>query len=225
MKFLIISALIAVAAAYGGGGGRSSGGGYGGGMSRSSGGGYGGGSGRGGSGGRGGGEGQVIPAAIQSRHQIEFRDVPSTGEVSPTTIEVGAGQIPLNILFRSASSNLNIQQSHEGAGGSNQETSSEDEPHVLKHSVTKPIIQEVREIITPSRKIEIQPVQEEILTIVAKGDNNRNQGGSSGGFGGMGGGFGGGKSSGGFGGSSLGGGRSSGGYGGSSSRGSSKGGY
>ncbi len=77
-------------------------------------------------------------AAIQSRHRVEFRDVPSTGETSPTTIEVGAGQIPLNILFRSASSNLNIQQQHDGAGGSNQETSSEDEPHYLRHSVTKP---------------------------------------------------------------------------------------
>ena len=42
----------------------------------------------------------------------------------------------LSIL--SASSNLNIQQMHEGAGGSNQETSSEDEPHLLKHQVTKP---------------------------------------------------------------------------------------
>ena len=41
-------------------------------------------------------------------------------------------------MYFSASSNLNIQQVHEGAGGSNQETQSEDEPHVLKHSVTKP---------------------------------------------------------------------------------------
>lgn len=118
------------------------------------------------------GGGQVIPAAVQSRHQVEFRDVPSTGSVNPTTIEVGANSVPLNILFRSASSNLNIQQAHDGAQGSTQETSSEDEPHRLIHSVTKPIIQEVREVITPYRKItqEIKPVQEEILTIVARGN-------------------------------------------------------
>ena len=43
-----------------------------------------------------------------------------------------------DFMYFSASSNLNIQQVHEGAGGSNQETQSEDEPHVLKHQVTKP---------------------------------------------------------------------------------------
>ena len=96
----------------------------------------------------------MINAAINTRHQIEFRDVPSTGNIiTPAVVEVGAGQVPLNILFRSASSSLNVLQAHDGAQGSTQESDSEDEPHVLKHSVTKPIIQEVREVITPSRKI------------------------------------------------------------------------
>ena len=82
-------------------------------------------------------------------------------------------------------------QAHDGAQGSIQESQSEDEPHVLKHSVSKPIIQEVREVITPSRKIvqEIQPVQEEILTIVARengitGGVNSGLGGFIGGAGG-----------------------------------------
>lgn len=88
-------------------------------------------------------EGQVIPAAIQTRHEIQFRDVPSMGTVNPTTIEVGANTIPLNIVFRSASSNLNILQDHQSSGGTVQESNSEDEPHILKHSVKKPIIQEV----------------------------------------------------------------------------------
>lgn len=114
--------------------------------------------------------GQLIPAAIHTVHNIEFRDVPSTGSFNPATIEVGAQSIPLMILFRSSSSTLNIQQAHDGAQGSTQESSSEDEPHRLVHSVTKPIIQEVHEVITPFRKItqEIQPVQEEIQTIVAR---------------------------------------------------------
>ena len=34
--------------------------------------------------------GQVIPAAIQTLHNIEFRDVPSTGSVAPTTVEVSS---------------------------------------------------------------------------------------------------------------------------------------
>lgn len=61
--------------------------------------------------------------------------------------------VPVNLLFKSASSSLNIQQAHEGAGGSVQESQSEDEPHILKHSVTKPIIQEVHEVITPQRRV------------------------------------------------------------------------
>ena len=186
------------AGGYGGSSSRGGGGGYGGG-------GYGGGGVSRGAGfggmGAGGLGGQVVSAAIQTRHQVEFRDVPSTGSVEPTTIEVGAGQIPLNILFRSASSNLNIAQVHDGAQGSVQESSSDDEPHLLKHSVTKPIIQEVREVITPTRKIvqEIQPVQEEILTIVAR------ENGMMGGGGGAGIGAGAGSGLGGFGGISLGG--------------------
>jgi len=92
---------------------------------------------------------------------------------------------------------LNVQQYHQGAQGSNQETQSEDEPHYLKHTVKKPIYQEVREVISPYRKItqEIKPVQEEIQTIVARGQA-KSYGGSAGGYGmggGMGGGYGGSK--------------------------------
>lgn len=73
---------------YGGGAKMSSGGGYGGGMSSGmSMGGYGGGKSSGG--GYGSEGGQVIQAAIHSKHQIEYRDVPSSGQVQPTTIEVG----------------------------------------------------------------------------------------------------------------------------------------
>ena len=190
---------------YGGGG--FGGGGYGGGMS------FGGGGGGGyGGGGYGGG---VVPAAIHSRHSVQYYDVPSSGYVQPTTVEVGASSVPLNILFRSASSNLNVQQYHEGAKGGYQETNSEDEPHYLRHTVKKPIIQEVREVISPYRKItqEIKPVQEEIQTIVARG-TGKSYGGGGGGYGGggFGGGLsmGGGYSGGGLGGLSLGGG----GYGG-----------
>ncbi|XP_027202416.2 uncharacterized protein LOC113796355 [Dermatophagoides pteronyssinus] len=219
-RFIVVASLIACATAGGYGGGSS--GGYGGGRS-SGGGGYGGGRGGGfgggisfGRGGGGGGGGQTVQAAVISNHRVEFRDVPSSGGAAPTTIEVGANAVPVNLLFRSASSNLNIQQAHDGAGGSVQESQSEDEPHILRHSVTKPIIQEVHEVITPQRRItqEIQPVQEEILTVVSRDQS----GGRGGGFGGGASGFGGGRGSG-FGGGRGGGG---GGYGGGSS---SRGGY
>ena len=91
-----MSALVVCCTAYGGGsgsgyGGRSSGG-YG--SSKAA--------------------GQVIPAAVQTRHSIEYRDVPSSGAVNPTTIEVSSNANPVNIVFKSQSSNLNIQQVHEG---------------------------------------------------------------------------------------------------------------
>lgn len=147
----------------------------------------------------------------------------------PQIVEVEAGNLPLTIHFKSASSALNVVQTHQpGNAGEPQHTSSEDEPHRLVHEVTKPVIQEVREIITPFRRViqEIKPVQEEIQTIIAKGEPRGNLAASGmggglalGGGGSSGGGFGG--SGGGFGGLSIGG--SGGGY--SAGSGSMKGGY
>ncbi|OTF73050.1 hypothetical protein BLA29_008884, partial [Euroglyphus maynei] len=113
----------------------------------------------------------VVAAAVQSRHHVQYYDVPTTGHVQPITIDVGANVVPVNMIFRSASSHLNVEQSHLNQGGSVQETASQDEPHLLRHTVTKPILQEVREVITPFRRIqqEIQPVQEEVKTLVARG--------------------------------------------------------
>ena len=135
-----------------------------------------------------GGGGGIVPAAIISRHRIDYRDVPSQGSVAPTTIEVGSSSVPLNILFRSSSSNINVQQAHEGAGGTSQQSSSVDEPHHLFHEVSKPIIQEVREVISPYRRIiqEINPVQEDIQTIVARGTGGGAGVIGGGGFGGAG---------------------------------------
>lgn len=152
-------------------------------------GGFGGGFGAGGGGGFAGG---IIPAAIQSRQSVQFIDVPSSGFIQPTTIEVGANSIPVNMIFRSASSALNVQQLHQGAQGSSQESQSQDEPHYLKHTVHKPILQEVYEVIAPYRKItqEIKPVQEDIQTIVARMAGGGGYGGGAGGMGGYGGGAG-----------------------------------
>lgn len=102
--------------------GGSSGGGYGG-SSRgaSSGGGYGGSSGGGG----GYGGGQRATLAVQTRQSVDFYDVPVQQNTQPTTVEVGANAAPVNLVFRSASSSLNVQQQHDGAQGSVQESQSE----------------------------------------------------------------------------------------------------
>lgn len=141
--------------------------------------------------------GGPVTAAVQSSHTVEIRHVNVPMELpQPQIVEVEAGNLPLTIHFKSASSALNVVQTHQpGLAGEAQHTTSEDEPHRLVHEVTKPVIQEVREIITPYRRViqEIKPVQEEIQTIIAKGeprpnpqDAFANQVGSVGSLGGLG---------------------------------------
>ena len=126
-QVIISVALISCGNAGGGGGygGSSGGGSYGG----SSGGSYGGGAGGyggGSSGGGGGFAGGIIPAAIQTRHTVDVRQVDLPQEpIQPQTVLVDAGVIPLTILFRSASSSLNVLQQHIGGQGDTQESQSE----------------------------------------------------------------------------------------------------
>ncbi|KAI2808735.1 hypothetical protein RDWZM_005940 [Blomia tropicalis] len=125
-----------------------------------------------------GGPREKIQAAVQTKHTFETKpvDIPFE-DLEPQIIEVEGGALPLEIHFKSASSRIRVHQSHAAAGaGETEHTSAEEEPHRLVHEVKKPIIQEVREIITPYRRViqEIQPVQEEIHTIVAKGEARRN---------------------------------------------------
>ena len=89
-----------------------------------------------------------VQAAVKSTHTVEYRDVPTEPlNIEPQTILVEAMNIPLNILFQSKSSQLNLKSEHTPSKGSTQETQSEDEPHVLKHTVTKPILQTVSAIL------------------------------------------------------------------------------
>ncbi|XP_027202693.2 uncharacterized protein LOC113796591 [Dermatophagoides pteronyssinus] len=176
-KIFVIAASITMAygSGYGMGGGGASG------MSAGNGGGGG-----GGYGGMGGGMGETVNLAVKSNHRVSYREVESQRMVKPITVEIGAMAIPINMIFRSQSSALNVKQEHQSAAGSNQESQSEDEPHILKHTVKKPIYQEVYEVITPYRKItqEIKPVEEEIKTLIAKQSMMMNGGGMGGGYGG-----------------------------------------
>ena len=110
------------------------------------------------------------PAAVVTDHDLKFYDVPNTGYSHPTNIDVPPDYIPINVYFRTASSMINVHQIHEGTDGSYRESYSHDEPHKLVHTVTKPIVQEIREIITPYRTVtqHIEPVKEEIQTVVAR---------------------------------------------------------
>src|SRR5690606_25485299 len=122
--------------------------------------------------------GHAVPAAILSHHNVHTHHVPSHGHIHPVSIDVPANILPVNFLFRSASAIVHVTHKHEGAKGSYRESHSKDDPHVIVHKVTKPIIQEVHEVISPYRKITqtIKPVKEEILTKVAKGHHKYGHG-------------------------------------------------
>ena len=97
----------------------------------------------------------MIQAAVQTKHTFEERPVNIPFEdMEPQIVEVEGGALPLEIHFKSSSSRIKVRQSHESAGaGETEHTSAEEEPHRLVHEVKKPIIQEVREIITPYRRV------------------------------------------------------------------------
>lgn len=96
-----------------------------------------------------------VKAAGQSDQQVNnYLDVSSSHHPSnPSFITVDAAVSPLSIIFRSSSSFLRVQQLHHGAPGHLQETSSTDEPIIHRHMIVKPILLQIHEIISPSRRI------------------------------------------------------------------------
>lgn len=119
-----------------------------------------------------------IPAAITTKRSLNFKDIeiPPNEPHSTNLIEV-KGTVPsFTIKFNSASSKVNLFHQHDPPKTPPivKETYSEDEPHILRQQVKKPIIQEVHEIINPIRHViqEIKPVEEELSTIVARGSND-----------------------------------------------------
>jgi len=115
-----------------------------------------------------------VTAAIQSTRTYEVRPLALPQEPAiPQLIEVEPNEQPVQIVFRSQSSPVFVQQVHTpGAPGQYEATRSEDEPHQLVHEVYKPVIQELREVIQPFRKViqKVEPVLEEVHTVVAKGE-------------------------------------------------------
>jgi hypothetical protein len=114
-----------------------------------------------------------VSAAIQSRRTYEVLPSPLPQEPAvPQIIEVEPSIQPVQVIFRSISSPVQVQQIHTpGAPGQVESTNSEDQPHRVTHEVMRPVIQEVREVIQPYRRVvqEVRPVLEEVHTVVAKG--------------------------------------------------------
>ncbi|XP_054159737.1 1,5-anhydro-D-fructose reductase-like [Oppia nitens] len=122
---------------------------------------------------------RIIPAAVNTKHTVQYSDynlpVPYTTR-RPHLIQVDSTQTSFLIQFKSISSNLTVTQRHESAKAMNiLRSNSMDAPHIVSHIVSKPIIQEIREVITPYRHVfqEVRPVVQEIQTIVNRKEADR----------------------------------------------------
>lgn len=127
--------------------------------------------------------GYGIDAAVKSKHSVATYPVASSREVGKSpVVDINSGPLPLTLRFNSHSSQINAIQKHFGSPGTVQKSSSIDEPDLLIQNVKKPVIQEVREVITPyrHRTQEVRPVQEKIETIIAKGHEMGGYGGGKG---------------------------------------------
>ena len=121
-----------------------------------------------------------VNAAILSTRSVGVIPVASNyGTSAPTVVDIDSSEQPVVLNFISRSSPLAVNQNHIGQAGSKQATASIDEAQILSHEVTRPVIQEVREVIVPSRNIvqEIRPVTENVQTLVARGEGRALGGG------------------------------------------------
>ncbi|KAJ6221086.1 hypothetical protein RDWZM_006898 [Blomia tropicalis] len=112
-----------------------------------------------------------IEAPVKSYHSVHTYPVPSVqANIKNPVVDINSGPLPLTIKFNSHSSNIYAIQKHIGSAPQVQKSSHVDHPDLLIQNIKKPIIQEVREVITPyrHRTQELKPVHEKIETIIAK---------------------------------------------------------
>lgn len=120
----------------------------------------------------------TVPVVSHHNVQIVPVNIPETPYYRPRLVSVEPTVQAVQLLFKSASSPLFVQQKHFGTSSSvYQTTRSQDYPHVLRHEVLKPVLQEVREVIQPYRTVtqEFKPVQEQVNTIIPKGQYRPSQ--------------------------------------------------
>nr|XP_027199841.1 uncharacterized protein LOC113793962 [Dermatophagoides pteronyssinus] len=127
-----------------------------------------------------------VDAAIHSKHSVQIIPVSGSKHMGKTpVVDINSEPLPLTLRFNSHSTRILPIQKHFSHSGQVYKQNAIDEPDVLIQNIRKPIIQEVREIISPYRQVtqEVRPVQERIQTLIARGQDGINFGGSSGGGG------------------------------------------
>lgn len=112
-----------------------------------------------------------LKAAVTTNHNVRVYHVPTTKlPQADQLVEIESNHVPLHIHFKTASSRLHLTQAHRTHASTVKQVNSVEEPNVLINEISRPIIQTIREVIKPERKIvrELVPVQETIETVVAK---------------------------------------------------------
>lgn len=143
-------------------------------------------------GGHGYGHGYGHSVAIKSKgHSVHTYPVKSSyGYHKTPVVDINSHPMSIKLRFNSHSSKIKHSSKHYGGGGKVKKSYSVDHPDILIHTVKKPVVQKITEIITPYRKrVQIvKPVREKTQTIIATGKHG---GGHYGGHGGGGGHYGG----------------------------------
>jgi len=98
---------------------------------------------------------EPIPTYFDERDPLDSGRKPmKMGKKSPAMIDIEAPLVPLVLNFQTRSSKILALQNHIPSEVEEvKESESIEKPQKILHVVIKPIIQEVREIITPSRKV------------------------------------------------------------------------
>lgn len=111
---------------------------------------------------------------VSSSQDVEIVSVPvQTQEHRTNLLTVEPSSQSVHLLFKSSSSPLSVQQQHYQAERPTVETArTEEQPHIIRHEVLKPVVQELHETIQPFRHVtqEIKPVVEKISVLVPRGN-------------------------------------------------------
>jgi len=115
---------------------------------------------------------------IQFKKSYEMLPFYGKGSGKQYQVRVPQDYSPVKVMFLTQNTPVHIQQKHKRGQPEYKKATTHEEPHVVVHEVIKPVIQEIREIIVPYRKViqKIEPVQEERKTIVHKDDLKDNGG-------------------------------------------------
>lgn len=120
---------------------------------------------------------KTVNVAVLSKHSLKTTPVVVDADpLEPQIIEVQGGDLPVEIHFKSSTSSVKVHQSHTVSHPVEPKYEQyEETPERLVTKIHKPVIQEVREIIMPYRKVlqEINPVREEIHTVVTQNKEPR----------------------------------------------------